>query len=90
MAGKIWVREIRRNKILRDVVVPCAASGWEDALSLALRELDVMMPLVVARHRRDFEAFGQTRFLPEHFLESVNFDRLEVEFFDGQAGKEGR
>ena len=90
MAGKIWVREIRRNKILRDVVVPCAAGGWEDALSLALRELDVMMPLVVARHRRDLEEFGQTRFLPEHFLESVNFDRLEVEFFDGQARKEGR
>jgi len=45
---------------------------------------------VVARHHRDFEEFGQTRFLPEHFLESVNFDRLEVEFFDGQARKEGR
>lgn len=87
MAGKIWVREIRRNKILRDVVVPCAAGEWEDALSHALREMDLMMPLVVTHHRRDFEEFGQTRFLPEHFMESVNFDRLEVEFFDDQDRK---
>ena len=26
--------------------------------------------------------FGQARFLPEHFLESVRFDRLEAEYFE--------
>ena len=82
MAGSIWVREIRRNKIRRDQVIPCPDGDWEAALAQACREMDLMMPLVVARHQRDFEEFRQIRFLPEHFLESVAFDRLEVEYFD--------
>lgn len=87
MAGSIWVREIKRNKIKRDIVVPCANHDWEQALSEACRALDIAMPLVVARHQKDFEDFRQLRFLPEHFLEGVFFDRLEVEYFDPDEKK---
>lgn len=85
MAGRIWVREIRRNKIMRDVVVDCAGRGWEAALVLACRELDLPAPMVVKRHEKDFEEFSQARFLPEHFMEPVNFDRMEVEYFDPEG-----
>ena len=47
------------------------------------------MPLVVPRHQRDFADFRQLRFLPEHFLESVSFDRLELEYFDPQEKESG-
>lgn len=87
MVGSIWVREVRRNKIKRDAVVPCEAGRWEEALAAACRELDLAVPMVVPRHRRDFEDFRQARFLPEHFLEAVGFDRLEVEFFDPEEKK---
>ncbi|NLW20499.1 MAG: hypothetical protein GXY84_03890 [Clostridiales bacterium] len=87
MAGQLWVREIRRNKIRRDVVVPCPDGDWQQAMAAACRELDIAVPLVVARHLRDFEDYRQLRFLPEHFLESVPFDRLEVEFFDPEDRK---
>ncbi len=87
MAGQLWVREIRRNKIRRDVVVPCPGGDWQQAMAAACRELDIAVPLVVARHLRDFEDYRQLRFLPEHFLESVPFDRLEVEFFDPEDRK---
>lgn len=88
MAGSIWVREVRRNKIRRDAVAPCEFSLWEEALAAACRELDLAVPLVVDRHRRDFMDFRQARFLPEHFLEAVSFDRLEVEYFDPEEKKE--
>ncbi|MDI9521279.1 MAG: hypothetical protein QM308_09060 [Bacillota bacterium] len=82
MAGSIWVREIKKNRIIKDVTAPCPDGDWESALVIACRSLDIEMPLVVNRHHRDFEEFRQLRFLPEHFLESVPFDRLEVEYFD--------
>lgn len=82
MAGQLWVREMARSKIRRDVAVPCARESWQDALVEACRALDLQVPVVLPRHERDWQAFGLARFLPEHFIESVHFDRLEVEFFD--------
>lgn len=82
MAGSIWVREIKKNRIIRDVTAACPDGDWESALAQACRSLDIAVPMVVRRHYKDFEDFRQLRFLPEHFLEPVPFDRLEVEFFD--------
>ena len=82
MSGSLWVREIRRNRIIRDTVVPCGKAGWEEALAAACRALDLGVPVVMEKHRRDVSDFGQARFLPEHFLESVRFDRLEAEYFE--------
>ena len=89
MAGSIWVREMKRNKIRRDIVVPCPEGDWEEALVAACHGLDISVPLVVPRHQRDFSDFRQLRFLPEHFLESVSFDRLELEYFDPQEKESG-
>ncbi len=82
MAGQLWVREMARNKILRDVAVPCIKDSWTDALAEACHALDVQVPMVLPRHERDWREFSQARFLPEHFVESVRFDRLEAEYFD--------
>lgn len=90
MAGKLWVREIRKNKILRDVVVPCERGEWSQGLVAACHELDIGAPILVVRHERDFSEFGQARFLPEHFMEPVAFDRLEAEYFDPDEKKEKR
>ena len=36
---------------------------------------------------REWDEFGQTRFLPDDFMESVNFERLEIEYIDPDAPK---
>ena len=43
--------------------------------------------MVLPRNERDWEQFTQTRFLPDCFLESVPFDRMEVEFIDPDKKK---
>ncbi len=85
MAGKLWVRLVRRNRLAGDVIVPCADRQWREGLAAACRALDVQVPLIVPRHDRDFIHFAQTRFLQEHFMEPVSFDRMEVEYFDPDA-----
>ena len=87
MAGGIWVRLMKRTRIDKDVTYPCEANDWQQALDEACHKLDVTRPMVLARHERDWEEFSQTRFLKEHFLEDVPFDRMEVEYIDPDAKK---
>lgn len=87
MAAGIWVRLVTKNHIDRDMTAECARDGWEEALTEACHTLDMPRPIVMPKHRRDFEQFSQTRFLKEHFVESVPFDRMEVEYIDPESRK---
>ncbi len=83
----LWVRLVRKNRIMRDVTVPCDREAWQEALEEACKMLDVPRPLLLPAHERDFEAFSQTRFLKDHFVEEVPFDRMETEWISPQAKK---
>ena len=87
MAAGIWVRLMRKNKIDRDITVPCMIEDWQDALEQACHALDVPRPMILPRHQRDFDSFSQARFLPDHFVEETGFDRMEVEFIDPDRKK---
>ena len=87
MATGIWVRLMHKTRILRDQTVNCDHENWQEALDEACRALDVPRPMVLPRHERDWRQFSQARFLPEHFIESVPFDRMEVEFVDPDQKK---
>ena len=87
MATGIWVRLMRKSRIERDLTVDCAHEKWQEALEDACHQLDVSRPMILPRHERDFAQFNQARFLPEHFVESVAFDRMEVEFIDPDKKK---
>ena len=57
------------------------------AIDTACHQLDVPRPIILPRHERDWEQFSQARFLKEHFIEDVPFDRMEVEFIDPDKKK---
>jgi len=87
MATGIWVRLMRKTRIDQDMTVECSLDGWQEALEEACQRLDVPRPLILPRHERDWEEFSQARFLREHFMEDVAFDRMEVEFIDPDKKK---
>lgn len=60
--------ELRLNE---DMLISCMAQ-----LS---HELDLERPVMVGKHIRDLCEFGRAVFLPQDFMESVDFDRLVVE-----------
>lgn len=78
----LWVRLIKKTRIVRDSVVPCPTGDWRPALELACRELDLSLPVALPSHERDWQEHGRMRFLAEHFMEGVSFDRMELESFD--------
>ena len=82
MAGQLWVRLIKKTRRVKDSVQACPEGDWQEALLSACRQLDLSLPLILDKHKRDWESYRSIRFLPEHFMEAVSFDRMELEYFD--------
>ena len=87
MNTALWVRTIRRHRMDRQLVEPCAHGEVREALSEACRKLDISRPIWLEKNEREWAEFNQTRFLPDAFMEAVDFDRLEIEFIDPDAKK---
>ena len=88
--ARLWGILKKKNRIWRDIVVEIHGDDSEatqDALSDVCYALDIPRPIWLDKHEREWEEFGQTRFLPDDFLESVDFQRMEIEFIDPDAKK---
>ena len=79
---RLWAKIIRKHRIERQATAPCAWEDAEDALTELCHEFDIPRPIWLNKHFREFEDFRRTQFLPEHFMEDVPFQRLEIEYLD--------
>ncbi len=79
---RLWVRLLLRHKIIRQATVPCQKGNEADALLAALKDFDAPAPVWLAKHRREMDEFSRTWFSKSDFVESVSFDRLEIELID--------
>ena len=79
---RLWARIIKKHRIERQATVECAWPEAEEALTELCHEFDIPRPLWLNKHYREFEEFRRTQFLPEHFMEDVPFQRLEIEYLD--------
>ncbi len=82
MAGMLWVKLYQGQKLKRDVIVPTGRDDPAEALREALHTLDIAMPVWLPRHEDDWRRHAMTRFLPEHFMESVPFEHMEISYYD--------
>jgi len=84
---KVWARLVKDNKIINNYVVDVdstlpLAKILEEACKQIAYELDLSNPIIQTKHIREFQQFRLTKFLPESFIESVEFDRLEINLFE--------
>lgn len=79
---RLWARIIKRHRIDQQATRDCRFEDVEDALTEMCREFDIPRPIWLEKHYREYESFRRTRFLPEHFMEDVPFQRLEIEYLD--------
>ena len=79
---RIWIRVIRNHRTVQQTTVPTTWATAQEDFNEALHDLDIARPLWLSKHDREFEDFRRTAFLPEHFVEDVRIDRLEMEFID--------
>ena len=80
--SRLWAKVIRKNRIERQATIECRYEDVDEALTELCRDFDIPRPIWLDKHRREYEDFRRTRFLPEHFMEDVPFQRLEIEFLE--------
>lgn len=85
--ARLWARIIIKHRIAQQATVPCLPDGVEDALTDVCREFDIPCPIWLRKHEQEFENFRHTAFLPEHFMEDVPFQKLEIEYLDDTGVK---
>ena len=88
--GRLWVRLMKRHRVERDALIECEHEEAEEALRELLPTLDLSQPMWLPRHRQDWEDYSLARFLPEHFVESVSFDYMEVSYIFPEDEKKAR
>ncbi|MDD3831448.1 MAG: hypothetical protein PHW00_02190 [Clostridia bacterium] len=81
----LWIKTMREDKIARDIVErndkTLTMNNAEDMLQEMCHTLDVPTPLLTKSHYRNLAEFNFIKFLPRDFIESVDFDYMQVEMF---------
>ena len=81
---KIWAKTIKNDRVKKSHIYK-----GEDTFQIKLfskylgdicEQMDVPTPVLLKSHIKNFDAFNMTRFLPSDFVESVDFDRLTLEY----------
>lgn len=85
--SRLWIRLIRHHRIARQQTVDCAWGDERDALREACHDMDVPAPIWLNKNEKEFEQFRRTAFTADSFVESVSFDRMEIEFLDDEDKK---
>lgn len=89
---KFWLRIYSNNKLVNDAVCDVDARKsqkdiLEDSLKECCYQLDIPNPMIMKKHINDIKQYSLTRFLPDDFPESVDFDRVEINIFDDSKKK---
>ena len=89
--NRLWGRMMRSQRIIKQETITIEGDDIEEAFLEICRRFDVQRPIQLPKHNREFERFGRTFYAKEHFTESVDFDKLEIELImpDGEKKSSG-
>lgn len=80
---RLWVREWRDNRLVKDTVIEDASDDTRThkvlrALEQACVEFDLAVPVWLDAAIRDFQRHARARFSRDAFMEDIDFDYLEI------------
>ena len=88
MALRLWAKCLTEQRIVSDTVReypmearPADPDGWSEILTDLCRQLDLSRPVLMKKHVRELLQFNRAVFYPQDFMESVDFERFEIEIF---------
>lgn len=84
---KVWGRIRKNNKTIEEAIVDINAKSidevddWSEPLSELCHDLDLSRPILLKKHLEEIDKFSSTSFSSQDFIESISFDKLEIEIF---------
>ncbi len=80
---KIWAKLIKDNKIVKDYVFSLEEkmdySKFLEYLIDIAYNLDIPTPVLIKTHIFNYAKYNTVRFLPQDFVDTVDFDKLVLE-----------
>ena len=83
---RIWAKILKHHKIMQEAVReyparPLDAQDWSRLIADIAKPLDLACPVLLEKHVQELFRFNRTWFTQADFIESVSFDRFELEIF---------
>ncbi|MDL2218320.1 hypothetical protein LJC27_06640 [Christensenellaceae bacterium OttesenSCG-928-M15] len=89
---KIWALLRKKQKIVADVVLefvrPDDEQSWQETIGALSTALQQSRPVLLSKHFDQLEQFRRTIFYPSDFVETVDFDKMEIELFPEKTEKQ--
>lgn len=85
---RLWVKKFHENRMIDDVtIVDCATDKSRTrkvlgALEEACHAFDVSQPIWLDSNVREFQRLARTRFYQDNFIESLDFEYLEIQVIE--------
>ena len=84
---RLWLKVMKEHRIFQQAEAPCGWNDVKDVLVELCKQADLPCPFWLNKQENEFRRFRRTAFLPENFIESVEFDKLEIVYLDDSDTK---
>lgn len=84
---RLWGRIFQKNRMIKDIVISDSSDSRRTtkvvhAVEAICREFDLAQPIWLDSNIREFQICSKTRFGRDHFIESIDFDYLEISILE--------
>jgi len=84
---RLWAKTIKDNHLLNDVVIEDSTDDTRthkvfSSLEKACMKLDLAVPVWLNQNINDFKRTSKARFMQDSFIESIEFDYLEIQIIE--------
>jgi len=84
---RIWGKLFKNNKMLKDIVIEDSSDLTRTkkifaSLDKICNEFDLATPIWLDSNINDFKRVAKTRFRADSFVESIDFDYLEIQIIE--------
>ena len=84
---RIWGKLFKNNKMLKDIVIEDSSDLTRTkkifaSLDKICNEFDLATPIWLESNINDFKRVAKTRFRSDSFVESIEFDYLEIQIIE--------
>lgn len=78
---QIWYKTFKGDKLQESQIFDFEGDPpLRDLAQEASNAFDYPTPVILKKHEKDFLEFNLAKFLPSDFMETVPFDRMEIEY----------
>jgi len=89
---RTWGKLIKNNRIQNHETISTEYSpNSDDNLNLIVEQLcdklDISRPLILSKNIKEMIKFGQTKFFKDDFIETIHYDRFELEILREERRK---